>query len=144
MKAIIPKKFSGIQFPKSTTYQRKLYFYHLLFTLFTAVYYYPPPKEEDAALNKRRRRSTDNKIDVSKVDEEFCVVIKPPPPTPAPTLGPGVFMDIEPVITNSSTNYTLSVTKSKCLFWNAVNETWSSNGCVVSSWFLYFWIAEHF
>ena len=76
---------------------------------------------------------TTTKIDGNKVDPEFCVVIKPPPPTPAPTLGPGTMVAVEAKVTNSSTNYTLEVVKSKCLFWNTVNQTWGSNGCVVSS-----------
>lgn len=85
----------------------------------------------DETNRRRRRRSTDEKIDVDKIDPEFCVVVKPPPPTPAPTLGPGAFVDIPPVITNTSLNFTVSITNAKCVFWDPDNQTWTSNGCVV-------------
>eukprot|EP00111_Clytia_hemisphaerica_P021129 TCONS_00062242-protein len=81
--------------------------------------------------NSRKRRSTI--IDVDKVDTEYCVVIKPPPPTPAPTLGPGVMVPNDPVYTEASLNYTFDITKAKCLFWNETTETFGSDGCWVGS-----------
>ena len=94
-----------------------------------------PKAEEDGgsssasqnASNSRRRRA----IDPDKVDEEYCVVIKPAPPTPAPTLGPGVYEPVKPVYTEDSLNYTFDISKSKCLFWNETAEKFESNGCYV-------------
>ena len=95
-------------------------------------------QEEPVPAPKRKRRSTNTKIDNDKVDEEFCVVIKPPPPTSAPTLPPGEWLEQPPVYTNESLNYTISITKAKCLFWDPENEKWGSNGCVVRCLFAFY------
>ncbi|XP_066922168.1 polycystin family receptor for egg jelly-like [Clytia hemisphaerica] len=109
---------------------------------YLGIFYYPQNSTssnttQDAGTTKRRRRrnvaNDTEEMDTDKIDEELCVIIKPPPPTPSPTLGPGTFKDIAPVVTNSSLNYSLSITKAKCLFWEPVNETWTSQGCVVGS-----------
>lgn len=88
--------------------------------------------EVNDAESKRKRRSSGGTIDVDKVDEQFCVAIKPPPPTPAPTLGPGRMVTILPKITNDSINYTISSSNAKCLFWDDKEQEWTSNGCIVS------------
>ena len=121
-------------------------FLHSTFSCFSGVFYTPSINKTTNEYNekadkkqRRRRRNTDDyTIDVDKVDEDYCVIIKPSPPTPAPTLGPGIFVDVPPVITNMSINYTLSITKAKCLFWNEGDETWSTEGCVVSAWLVFF------
>eukprot|EP00111_Clytia_hemisphaerica_P004036 TCONS_00011552-protein len=109
------------------------------------VHYLPSMQQEEKQQNtspakkRRRRRNTPSKdsddsiIDLDLVDDEFCVTIKPPPPTPAPTLPPGEFVTSIPVITNDSVTYNLTITKAKCLFWDEMNETWSSNGCFVDA-----------
>jgi len=107
--------------------------------LFSGIFYFQPnttqTDEESSPQTSRRRRSSSNNnqtpIDVDKVDEEFCVVIKPPPPTPAPTLPPGEWVVQIPIYTNESIQYNISITNAKCLFWDAENATWTSNGCVV-------------
>eukprot|EP00111_Clytia_hemisphaerica_P007273 TCONS_00021135-protein len=112
---------------------------HNLSDVYLGVFYTPSnetSQESHENLNSRKRRSSTNQntpgpIDIDKVDEEFCVVIKPPPPTPAPTLPPGEWVEQPPLITNASLNYSIEITKAKCLFWDPVNETWGSNGCVV-------------
>ena len=86
----------------------------------------------DPISNRKRRSATTKKVDNDKVDKEFCVVIKPPPPTPAPTLPPGEWKEQPPVFTNQSLNYSISITKAKCLFWDPETEKWGSNGCIVS------------
>ena len=88
--------------------------------------------DQEPALDRKRRAATTKKVNNDKIDEEFCVVIKPPPPTPAPTLPPGEWLEQPPVFTNQSLNYSISITKAKCLFWDPVIEKWGSNGCVVS------------
>ena len=87
-------------------------------------------------INSRRRRSIllSGKIDVDKVDHQYCVVIKPAPLTPAPTLGPGTFVEVLPTITNDSLSYNISITNAKCLFWNETLKIWTSDGCVVSKY----------
>ena len=82
----------------------------------------------NSGRKKRRRRS----IDHDNVDKTYCVAIKPPPPTPAPTLGPGVMVPVVPVYTKDSLNLTLQTVFSQCRFWNPENETWEGDGCYVS------------
>ena len=99
---------------------------------------YTPPttdnEENEMSENSRRRRTTDQeeeKIDTDFVDKEYCVVIKPPPPTPEPTRGPGIFKTVEPVYGEDSVNYTMAITNSKCLFWKIESQSWESTGCFV-------------
>lgn len=84
--------------------------------------------QQQLPTRKRKRRA----INIDNVDKQFCVAIKPPPPTPAPTLPPGEFVIVAPVITNDSVVFNISTSHAKCSFWDTVTETWGSNGCIVS------------
>ena len=95
--------------------------------------YIPPDASVEISSESlhRKRRSVEGGIDLTKVDSEYCVVILPPPPTPAPTDPPGHWEVVVPVPSNDSVDLELSVSYAKCLFWDTLNETWSSNGCYV-------------
>jgi len=120
-------------------YDSELYRYpfHDIFLSFLAFIYVNITENTPSTSSRKRRSTNTNTINLDKVDTEYCVVIKPPPPTPAPTLPPGVWNDIPPTITNDSLEYELDLLKSKCLFWDPVNETWTSNGCYVRTSYLH-------
>ena len=114
-----------------------LFYDYCYFFNFSGLHYVPLKNTHIGSERKRRSAgsTTDNTIDVSNVDREYCVVIQPPPPTPPPTDPPGVWITVEPTITNDSLIYSIDVTTTQCLFWNETSETWESNGCYVSDVF---------
>ena len=84
---------------------------------------------QQSSRKKRKRRS----LNLANVDQQYCVAIAPAPPAPTPTLGPGIYVERQPVFTEDSLEIGVQTVFSKCQFWNPENETWEGDGCHVSA-----------
>ena len=94
-----------------------------------------------AQTESRRRRSISCGEEGRRV-RRSCVIIPSPPPKPTDPprsvrfqVPDNLGFDGKYFFPNQTPNYNLSMYESSCLYWDEKNETWTGDGCKVSSFY---------